>query len=87
MWIVACGGGLVNIQHLVTRMAHGNLCEFDPKKESIEDFREQFDFYYLANNIRDSDENQRRKKALFITVLGQAMFPKLKVFGKPYICK
>ena len=80
---MARGGGLVNIQHLATRMAHGNLREFDPKKESIEDFRERFDFYCLANNVRDTEENQRRKKALFITVLGQATYAKLKVLANP----
>ena len=73
----------MNIQHLATRMAHGNLREFDPKKESIEDFRERFDFYCLANNVRDTEENQRRKKALFITVLGQATYAKLKVLANP----
>ena len=34
--------------YLTTRMAHGTLREFDPKKESIEDFRERFDFNCLA---------------------------------------
>ena len=65
-------------------MAHGNLREFDPKKESIEDFRERFDFYCLANNIRENnEENIRRKKALFITLLGQATYAKLKVLASP----
>ena len=32
-------------------MAHGVLQEFDPEKESIEDFRERFDFYCVANKI------------------------------------
>ena len=73
----------VNIQHLATRMAHGSLREFDPKKKSIEDFRERFDFYCLVNNIRDNKENLRRRKALFITLLGQAMFSKLKVLASP----
>ena len=80
---MARGGGLVNMQHLATRMAHGNLREFDPKKESIEDFRERFDFYCLANNVCDTEENQRRKKALFITVLGQATYAKLKILANP----
>ena len=65
-------------------MAHGNLREFDPKKESIEDFRERFNFYCLANNIRDNnEENLRRKKALFITLLGQVTFARLKVLASP----
>ena len=37
-------------------MAHGILREFDLVKQSIEDFRECFDFYCLANNIRDGGE-------------------------------
>ena len=45
--------------------------------------RERFDFYCLANNVRDTEENQRRKKALFITVLGQATYAKLKVLANP----
>ena len=42
-----------------------------------------FDFYCLANNVRDTEDNQRRKKALFITVLGQATYAKLKVLANP----
>ena len=43
--------------------------DFDSTKESIEDFRERFEFYCVANNIRD--DAARRKKALFLTLLGQ----------------
>ena len=65
-------------------MAHGNLREFDPKKELIEDFHERFDFYCLANNIHDNnEENLRRKKALFITLLGQVTFARLKILASP----
>ena len=64
---------------LATRMAYGRLKEFDPKKESIEDFKERFEFYCLANNIKDDGDHARRKKALFITLLGQGTFVKLKV--------
>ena len=69
----------VNTRHkLATRMAHG------PVKESIEDFRERFDFYCLANNIRgENADDARRKKAMFITLLGQATFAKLKVLASP----
>ena len=59
-------------------MAHGVLREFDPGKESIEDFRERFDFYCLANSIRsDGEAAAQRKQALFLTLLGQATFTKL----------
>jgi len=59
-------------------MAHGNLCEFDPKKESIEDFLE---YYCVANNVRGDDAD--KKKAMFLTLLGQETFAKLKVLASP----
>ena len=68
---------------LATRMAHGSLKEFDPKKESIEDFKERFEFYCLANNIKGDGDHARCKKALFITLLGQETFAKLKVLTSP----
>jgi len=56
-------------------MAYGSLKEFDPTKESIEDFQERFDFYCLANNIYGENADAVcRKKAIFITLLGQAAF-------------
>ena len=64
-------------------MAHGSLREFDPTKESIEDFKEHFEFYCTANNIRGEGEHARRKRALFITLLGQETFAKLKVLTSP----
>ena len=64
-------------------MAHVNLREFDLKKESIEDFKECFEFYCLANNVKGEGEYARRKKALFITLLGQEIFAKLKVLTSP----
>ena len=59
-------------------MAHGNLCEFDPKKESVEDFHESF---CVANGI--GDDNTVKKKVMFITLLGQENFAKLKVLASP----
>ena len=63
--------------------AHGMLRDFDSTKESVEDFRERFKFYCLANNIKGEGDRQRRKKALFITLLGQATFTKLKDLANP----
>ena len=60
------------------------LREFDPEKESIEDFRERFEFYCLANNIRsDREAATQRKQALFLTLLGQAIFAKMKTVASP----
>ena len=62
-------------------MAHGNLREFDSSNESIKDFCERFKFYCVANNIRD--DAARRKKALFLTLLGQATYAKFKDLASP----
>ena len=65
-------------------MAHGNLREFDASKENIDDFRQRFEFYCLANNIKDGDATQQnRKKALFLTLVGQATFAKLRDLPSP----
>ena len=62
-------------------MAHGSLREFDPKKKPVEDFHEHFEFYCVANGIHD--DNTVKKKAMFITLLGQENFAKLKVLASP----
>ena len=64
-------------------MAHGSLREFDPTKESIEDFKGRFEFYCTANNICGEGEHARQKRALFIPLLGQETFAKLKVLTSP----
>ena len=61
---------------------HGSIREFDSRKESVEDFYERFEFYCVANNIRPG-EVDNRKKALFLTLLGQTTFAKLKVLVSP----
>ena len=66
---------------LSTRMAHETLHEFDPKKESIEDFVEHFKFYCVANSIRGDYAD--KKKAHFVALLGQETFAKLKTLASP----
>ena len=70
---------------MVTRisMAYRVLKEFNPEKESIEDFRGRFDFYCVANKIKNEGEDLRRKKVLFIMLLGHSTFSKLKVLASP----
>ena len=63
-------------------MAHGTIREFDPQKESIEDFHERFEFYYVANNLHPG-EGDNRKKALFITLRRQGSFSKFKALAHP----
>jgi len=60
--------------------AHGVLHEFDPLKESIEDFCEHFDISCLVNNICGEEEAVHQKQALF---LSQAAFTKLKTLASP----
>ena len=65
-------------------MAHGHIKEFDSTKETVDDFRQRFEFYCAANNIKSDDEAQQaRKKALFITMLGQTTFVKLRDLASP----
>jgi len=52
----------------------------------VEDFQQWFEFYYLANNIKADNEAQiARKKALFVTMLGQATFAKLRDLTNPCV--
>jgi len=67
---------------LAMRMAHGTIHEFDPQKESIEDFHERFEFYCVANNLCPG-ERDNRKKALLLTLLGQGSYSKLKALANP----
>ena len=63
------------------RMMLGSLREVDPNKESVEDFDEHFEFYYMAKG--NHDDNAAKKRAMFITLLGQENFAKLKVLASP----
>jgi len=47
-------------------------------------FKQRFEFCCLANNIKADDEVQlARKKAVFITILGQETFAKLRDLANP----
>ena len=65
-------------------MAHGVLREFDPVKESIEDLREHFDFYCLANNIRGNGKAATQwKQAPSSYPSWPGTFAKLKTLASP----
>ena len=69
---------------MATRIAHTHIREFDAAKETIEDFHQRFEFYCQANEMKSEDEAQlARKKALFITMLGQTAFLKLRDLASP----
>lgn len=48
-------------------MAHGVLKELDSEKESTEDFRERFDFYFMENKLRNEGKDMRWNKPLLLT--------------------
>ena len=51
---------------------------FNPDVESIDDYKERFDFHCTAHDIP-----QRRRKALFLTRIGREAFVKLKTLVSP----
>ena len=55
-----------------------NLDPFDPELERIEDYKERFDFYCVAHGVAEE-----RKKALFLTGMGQKMYTRLKIWVSP----
>ena len=65
------------------RMAHRSVREFNPTKKSIKDFKEHLEFYCTTKNFCSDSEHAWRKRALFITLLGQETFAKLKILASP----
>ena len=51
---------------------------FNPDVETIDDYKERFDFHCTAHDIP-----QRRRKALFLTRIGREAFVKLKTLVSP----
>ena len=51
---------------------------YEPTCEKIEDYKERFDFYCTAHGIAEG-----KKKALFLTRIGQKMYAKLKTWISP----
>ena len=51
---------------------------FNPEVESIDDYKERFDFHCTAHEIP-----QRRRKALFLMRIGREAFVKLKTLVSP----
>ena len=55
-----------------------SLESFNPAAESIEDYKERFDFHCTAHQIPEG-----RRKALFLTQIGRDAFAKLKTLVSP----
>ena len=58
--------------------SQSSLESFNPAVESIEDYKERFDFYCTAHQIPEA-----RRKALFLTRIGRDAFAKLKTLVSP----
>ena len=59
--------------------SHGNLESFNPVSEVFTDYLERFEFYCVANEVRA----ESKKKAVFLTSIGQAIFEKVKALISP----
>ena len=62
----------------MTMATQSSLESFNPSAESIEDYKERFDFYCTAHQIPEA-----RQKALFLTRIGRDAFAKLKTLVSP----
>ena len=60
-------------------MASNSMLEtFDPAVESVDDYKEHFDFHCTATGVR-----QDRQKALFLSRVGREVFAKVKTLASP----
>ena len=64
-------------------MVHGVLKEFDPEKESMEDYKERFDFCCVAIKFKNEGDDIRHKKGAIVSLLGHSTFVKLKTLETP----
>ena len=62
----------------VLMATQSSLESFNPAAESIEDYKERFDFHCTAHQIPEG-----RRKALFLTRIGRDAFAKLKTLVSP----
>jgi len=58
--------------------SNSTLETFDPAVESVDDYKERFDFYCTAVGVR-----QDRLKALFLARVGREVFSKVKTLASP----
>lgn len=58
---------------------HGKLEPFDATSEVLTDYLERFEFYCVANEVR----SESKKRAIFLTSIGQATFEKAKALISP----
>ena len=59
--------------------SNSTLETFDPAVESVDDYKERFDFYCTAVGV-----HQDRLKALFLARVGREVFSKVKILASPW---
>ena len=59
-------------------VVQSTLDSFDPAVESVDDYKERFDFHCTALGIPEE-----RQKALFLTCIGRDVFVKVKTLASP----
>ena len=59
------------------------LGKFDPKTETVTSYEERLKLYLVANNISANDENEERRKAIFLSEVGKEIFQVLSYLFSP----
>ena len=58
----------------------GNIVEFVEQKDSIHDYLDRLNFYFIANSVDDDV----KKRAILLTVIGQRQFRLIKDLCQPH---
>ena len=64
-------------------LKHGLLGEFRAGVESIDEYKERFELYCLANAVPIGDEHVARRKAIFLTSVGASTYSLLRTLVRP----
>ena len=64
-------------------LKHGLLGEFREGAESIDEYKERFEHYCLANAIPIEDKHVARRKAIFFTSVGASNYSLLRTLVRP----
>ena len=64
-------------------LKHGLSGEFRAGVESIDEYKERFELYCLANAVPIGDEHVARRKAIFLTSVGASTYSLLRTLVRP----
>ena len=71
------------IASAAANLKHGLLGEFGAGVESIDEYKERFELYCLANAVPIGDEHVARRKAIFLTSVGASTYSLLRTLVRP----